>query len=317
MIRALIIGTKTATSQFESGASVRVNNIKEFLKESQCSVTITSSSDLTAHEFGDWDLIVVVSHANASILKWARKHTKFLWFDSTDSAFASRTSSIRKGDLKQLFLLLKELFYLRTSPAFDLLTYISKSDSICDSFCLPNQNAALIFPLDGLSREVETTRDKRLVFIGDGFYRPNRLAVKFISDVMQRYNLDYPVHVYGRGYRSLSGNFYFYGYTEQGLIYKSEDIHLAPRIAGAGINLKVAVPLANGLKVITNSNGANGILPMEELIVTRNQAEFAEMIVRVMLPDQTPRLGKNRLSGIFESDDTILIHKILNNLQKT
>jgi hypothetical protein len=216
-----------------------------------------------------------------------------------------------------LFLLIRELFHLRTSPVLDLLTYVSKSDSFSDSFFLPHQNPALIFPLSGLSRVVETTKEKRLVFIGDGFYRPNRLALNFISEVLERYNLNYPVHVYGKGYRPVSGNFYFYGYTEQGLIYKSEDIHLAPRIAGAGINLKVAIPLANGLKVITNSNGANGIFPMGELLVARNQAEFAEMIDRVMIPDRTPPLSKNRLLSIFESDDTILIHKILSNLQKT
>jgi hypothetical protein len=317
LIRALIIGTKAATSKFESGASVRVNNIKDFLKESKFSVTLTNSSDLTQLKFGSWDLIVVVSHANASVLKLARKHTKFLWFDSTDSTLASRTSSLRKGDLKQLFLLLREIFNLRTSPELDLLTYVSKSDSTCDSFCLPHQNAALIFPLNDLSREVETTRDKRLVFIGDGSYRPNRLALKFISEVLKHYNLDYPVHVYGKDYRPVSGNFYFHGYTERGLIYKSEDIHLAPRIAGAGINLKVAIPLANGLKVITNPNGANGILPMEELLVARNQAEFAKMMVRVMTPDWKPRLSKNRLLEIFESDDKILINKILSNFQNT
>ena len=95
---ALIIGTRVATANHESGASLRLQTVKSALERSNFNVSISplneAKSSLTKH----WDLIVVISYSSARILRRARKQTKFLWFDPTDSlgGIASK-SEIRNG----------------------------------------------------------------------------------------------------------------------------------------------------------------------------------------------------------------------------
>jgi hypothetical protein len=63
--RVLIIGTEVATNGFESGASIRLNGIRELLERCQMEVTVVARSESTDSLKKDWDLVVLVSFATA------------------------------------------------------------------------------------------------------------------------------------------------------------------------------------------------------------------------------------------------------------
>jgi hypothetical protein len=104
--------------------------------------------------------------------------------------------------------------------------------------------------------------------------------------------------------------FVLHGYVEDRALYQVGDIHLAPINSGAGLNLKVAIPLWNGLRVITTKEGSNGFRNIQAMSVCQTHEEFAEKI-EVNLRESAPIMGCAPREAIFEVDESNLIKQII------
>ncbi len=309
---ALIIGTKVATADHESGASLRLQTVKHALEKSNFNVTVSplnmADFELTKH----WDLIVVISYSSARILRRARKQSRFLWFDPTDSWTVSRMSLFRDGDFKQIFALMRDLYWVWNSPKIDLLTFITRRDALAESIWWKSRTEPLIIPISNLVRNVNPSHEIRYVFIGDGNYGPNKRALVFLSKVLDYLNDEVIIDVYGKNFYIEDPRFRIHGYTINSEIYSDKDIHLAPVTSGAGLKLKVAIPLFNGLKVITTPEGSNGFRPNRLLKVARTPGAFASEIANVI--SQVDFMGEgDGYKSPFQHDDSAKLLEILEN----
>ena len=308
--KALIIGTQVATADHESGASLRLQSIKHALEMSSFDVTVSplnmSDSELTKH----WELIVVISYSSARILRRARKQSRFLWFDPTDSWTVSRMSLFRDGDFKQLFALLRDLYWVWNAPRIDLLTFIAKRDALAEKNWWKNRTEPLILPISNLVRNVNPSHEIRYVFIGDGNYGPNKKALLFLSKVLDCLNDELIIDVYGKNFHINDPRFRIHGYTNNSEIYSDKDVHLAPITSGAGLKLKVAIPLINGLKVITTPEGSNGFRANRLLKVAKTPRAFASEIANVNLENFFKGEG-DRFVSPFQHDDSEKVLEIL------
>lgn len=309
---ALIIGTQVATADHESGASLRLQSVKHALEKSNFDVTVSpltmADSELTKH----WDLIVVISYSSARILRRARKQSRFLWFDPTDSWTVSRMSLFRDGDFKQIFVLGRDLYWVWNSPRIDLLTFITKRDALAEKNWWKSRTEPLIFPISNLVRNVNPSHETRYVFIGDGNYGPNKKALVFLSKVLDYLNDKLIIDVYGKNFHIKDPRFRIHGYTNNSEIYSDKDIHLAPVTSGAGMKLKVAIPLFNGLHVITTPEGANGFKVNRLLKVATTPRIFASEIAKVITEEDFMGEG-DEFKSPFLDDDSAKLLEILEN----
>lgn len=278
---ALIIGTEVATNGFESGASLRLNGIKDLLEKCQLKVTVVSRSEANDYLKKDWDLVVLVSFATAQFLRKARKSSQLLWFDSTDSWRLTRFSLLRNGDLKQMPILIRDLFWVWTAPKLDMLTFITRRDAVAEKTWWVKRLNPIVYPIQNLVRSISPSKETRLIFVGDGKYGPNLRAIKFLTKVLHYLPANQQIHVYGRGFENLDSRFVLHGYCRNEEMYFENDIHLAPIESGAGLKLKVAVPLSNGLKVISTPEGANGFTQNSNLFLAPDEKTFALQILHL------------------------------------
>lgn len=277
----LIIGTEVATNGLESGGSLRISAIKEFLTSLGLDVQVVSRRNARKALVHDWELIVLVSFATAKFLRRARKSSNAIWFDPTDSWRLTRFSLIREGDLRQIPLLLRDLFWIWTSPRIDLLTFITRRDSDYEKSWWSNRLNPIIYPVQNLNRLVRPSNEIRLVFVGDGSYGPNAAALSFLTNVLQLLPVTSQIHIYGRGFENLDSRFICHGYSSNQEMYFENDVHLAPITSGAGLKLKVAVPLANGLRVISTPEGATGLRENSKLLIANDEESFASLILQL------------------------------------
>jgi hypothetical protein len=299
---ALIIGTEVATNGFESGASLRLNGIKHLLEKSQLKVTVASRSEADNYLKNDWDLIVLVSFATAQFLRKARKSSKFIWFDSTDSCRLTRFSLIRSGDLRQIPIFIRDQFWLWTAPTLDMLTFITRRDAEAEKTWWAKRLVPVIYPVQNLERSINPSKETRLIFVGDGRYGPNSRAINFLRRVLNLLPTNQQIHVYGRGFENLDPEFVLHGYCSVEEMYFENDIHLAPIESGAGLKLKVAVPLTNGLRVISTPEGANGFTQNSNLFLASDEKSFASQILVLSgVSNSNEGLAER---GIYEEDGT-------------
>jgi len=305
-IRALIIGTEIATDGFESGASLRLNGVRDLLEKSQFKVTIASRSEANQYLKYDWEMIVLVSFATAKFLRKARKNSKVVWFDSTDSCRLTRLSLIRRGDLRQIPIYIRDLFWLWLAPQIDMLTFVTRRDAEAEKRWWTKRMAPVIYPVQNLARPINPSKITRLVFVGDGNYGPNLHAIDFLKRVLDLLPSNRQIHVYGRGFKNLDPRFVIHGYCPAEEMYFENDIHLAPIETGAGIKLKVAVPLTNGLRVISTPEGANGFTQNSNLFLAVDEKSFASQITGLSGASKSNKgLAE---SSIYEDDGTQHIH---------
>jgi hypothetical protein len=310
---ALIIGTRIATDSQESGASLRLQSIKSALEKCNFNVSVTPSNMANLSLNRHWDAIVVISYSSARILRQARKQSEFLWFDPTDSWRVSRISLIKSGDLKQIFVLMRDFFWVWSSPKIDLLTFITKRDALAEKSWWINRTAPLIFPISDLVRSVNVSNVTRYVFIGDGNYGPNKKAFRFLRKVLGYLKDDVIINVYGRNFHSNDLRFRIHGYKDNSEIYFDKDIHLAPITSGAGLKLKVAIPLINGLRVVTTPEGANGFKENRFLKIATTPKMFASVMENLVL-ENSSKGGKVEVISPFEDDDSERLLEILKTL---
>lgn len=308
---ALVIGTTAAIRQTESGASLRLHSIGHLLEMAGFRVLYASSSDAKSRLASDWDLIAIVSFSSAKFLKLARKRTEYLWFDPTDSWSLSRLSLLRAGDLKQIPALVRDLFYLWTVPKLDMISFITKRDALSEQIWLRNRVSPLIIPNLNLQREVSNSNISRLVFMGDGNYLPNQKALDFLQKSFAGSELLKRLHVYGHDFFNASNGGIFHGYVDDNSQFRSDDIHLAPIFFGAGMKMKAAIPLINGLRVITTAEGAIGLKRHPNLHLARTSAEF-QKVAQELCDQQPNEIQKPRIRELYmddESDEALILLK--------
>ena len=276
---ALVIGTEVATNGFESGGSLRIDTIRSMIKEAGIHVTVSSKSKARDFLSSDWDLIVVVSFSSSRMLSRARKKTSNLWFDPTDSWKLSRLSLLQAGQFSQLPKLFRDLFWLSRSPNIDLLTFISQRDALVEKKWWQTRIDPLILPVFELNRKVLQGEKCRLVFVGDGKYIANRKSINFLEEVLRYLPSSYEIHLFGDSLKFSNPRFKAHGYVSNSELYRTGDIHLVPVKSGAGLKLKAAVPLWNGLPVVATLEGANGLILRDSLFVGDTPKEFAEKIL--------------------------------------
>jgi hypothetical protein len=68
-------------------------------------------------------------------------------------------------------------------------------------------------------------------------------------------------------------------------MYSINDVHLAPIRYGAGLKLKVAIPLWNGLRVISTPEGSSGFKKSSRLNIASTPRQFAETILGTLKED--------------------------------
>jgi hypothetical protein len=310
---ALIIGTEVATNQFESGASIRLASIRDLIAANGFEVSTTSKRNSGYFLKSDWDLIVLVSYSTSSLLRLARKRAKFLWFDPTDSWTLTRLSLISIGELRQVFALTRDLYWIWTSPLADLITFVSERDALKEQIWWRGRSNPLILSIHGLDRNVKESAGVRFVFIGDGRYGPNKQAIKFLSKCTDFLPNEFSIHLIGRDLRSKNKRFISHGYLNDREVYFRGDIHLAPIQHGAGLKLKAAVPLWNGLRVISTSEGSNGIRESNKLLVANSPRYFAECMVRLFHEEFINMDFKPR-ERIYVKDDVLEIQQWLKSI---
>ena len=308
--RVLIIGTEVATNEFESGASLRLNGIRDLLEQCQLKVTVVSRSESDDYLKKDWDLVVLVSFATAKFLRKARKSSKLLWFDSTDSWRLTRLSLLRSGDLKQIPILIRDLLWLWTAPRLDMLTFITRRDAEAEKTWWAKRLNPLVFPVQNLERRINPSTETRLIFVGDGKYGPNIRAMKFLTKVLDYLPTNQQIHVYGRGFKTVDSRFVLHGYCTKEEMYFENDIHLAPIESGTGLKLKVAVPLSSGLRVIATPEGANGFTQNSNLFLASDEKTFALQVLKLSSVSNL-NAGTAR-DGIYEEDSTEQIRDWIN-----
>ena len=301
---ALIIGTEVATNGFESGAALRLSSIKNLIESSGFKVSVTSRARAKDFLKSDWDLVVLISFSTSSLLRLARERTKLLWFDPTDSWVLTRLSLIRSGDLKQGFTLVRDLYFIWTSPKIDLITFVSERDSSKERLWWRKRSVPLILSIEGLDREIKPSKYARLVFSGDGRYRPNQKALKFLSKTSEFLPSNLQIHLMGRDLSSKSKRFKVHGYLSHQEMYFSNDIHLAPIEHGGGLKLKVAVPLWNGLRVISTPEGSSGFKESRLLKIAITPRNFAEQISEILREDNHGEEFKPRAEIYLRHDIT-------------
>jgi len=277
--RALIICAEVAINGFESGASLRLNSIKNLINESGFEITIVPRSRARNALKSGWDLVVLTSYTTAKFLRLARKKTENLWFDPVDSWSLGRISLFNSGDLKQILILARDLFWLTISPKIDLLTFISKRDLDFEKNWWRARINPLILPIFFLEREVLISSETRLVFIGNGNYKPNRDAIDFLKEMLNYLPSEFKINLYGIKLEGSGKRFINHGYVPDEQLFHSGDIHLVPITSGAGMKLKSAIPLWNGLQVIATPEGGNGFIELANLSICQNPKEFAAQVM--------------------------------------
>ena len=307
---ALIIGTEVALNGLESGASLRVQSVKNLLESQGYTTTTVARNSFKTQLDKKWDVVALTSFATAKCARKARKKTPSLWFDSTDSWSQTRKSLIRQGYYLQFLAYLRDLFFIWTAPKFDLVTFITERDKDAEHSWWRFRAKPIIFPIVELDRKIGNSNYQRLVFVGDGSYRPNQQALKFLEDSYPLLKSQPTIHVFGRGFSSDNPNFVLHGYVPDNSLYENGDIHLAPITSGAGLNLKVAIPLWNGLRVITTTQGANGIGDVPQMAICKTNIEYAQKI-EAYLQDDSAYLRIAPREKILEVDESDLVKQII------
>jgi hypothetical protein len=279
---ALIIGTEVSTNGFESGGSLRIDSIKNLLEKNHFVVSVASRA--TAKKFlnGEWDIVILISFSTARYLRRARKRTRALWFDPTDSWTLTRFSLFRSGDMRQILLFFRDAFWVWTSPKLDLITFVTERDAESERFWWKSRQVPLVLGIYGLDRQIIPGGLPRLVFVGDGAYAPNNIAVGFLAKTLAHLPSEMRIELYGRDLFTSDKRFICHGFASAIELYRENDIHLAPITSGGGLKLKVAIPLWNGLRVVSTPEGANGFRSSPLLKVANTPEAFARTLLEIM-----------------------------------
>jgi len=298
-LTALIIGSGVAVSNYESGASLRVQYLKRLLEAQGYQVEIKDNKQAKIGLDRSYDLILITSYSCASLAKRARQQTKILWFDPYDSWINARFSLLKRGKFLQLVALLRDIYFTSIFPQREITSFISVRDAKFHPWFLRKDNL-FILPIHFTEQLVTHSTEARLIFVGDGNFRPNQYALPFLNKLGKKLGL--PIWVIGQNfpYKSKYPYLTFLGYVDSSDLFKSMDIHIVPIRYGSGIKTKVALPLSLGLRVVSSKSAAVGIRRVETLKVANSIDTFAATIQEQM--NQNWKFTDTFLN-VYESDD--------------
>jgi hypothetical protein len=302
--KALIIGTETALNASASGASIRFKNVSNLVHELGFEAKMeTKRNAKRLIKSRKWDLIVLVSFSNLKLLRISHKNSKLVWLDCTDSILLTRKSLMFAGDLRQPIALLLDCLRIIYNKRPGVITYITELDRDFDSFLRFSDTNSYVFPLNPEKVQMgDDLNSSRLVFVGDGRYLPNRKAIEFLEKVLPFLDESQKIDIYGSGYReNMHPRFKFHGYKNDRDVYQIHDIHLAPINYGAGMKAKVAIPLLNGLRVISTTIGAHGFNTSGNLLIADTPKDFALAIESLQ---SNLNLSKPTHQQLFSRDQT-------------
>ena len=277
--RALVVSTPTAFASKETGGGLRSIQLENILKSLNFEVEHISSDSVISSDF--FDLICVVSFANAGLLRQFRKRCKFLWYDATDSWRITRNSLFFLNPAKETLRLIRDIYNSKVHNQADLVTYCTLRDMEADHV---SGNNCLIIPNRIEAFEVRRDFGFRFVFIGPYTYTPNRIAIHFLMETMRATELcNATLDIYSSGASHLSParNVRFHPSTSNEDLYGLNDVHLVPLMHGAGMKYKTLVPLSLGLQVISTPEGAVGFARTANLHTVSNLAAFTDMMKKV------------------------------------
>jgi hypothetical protein len=296
---ALLITSGVSLDRTNSGASKRLDTLNSILRIAGFSVTI-----IPEHEFYDlsegllYDLAVVYGTSRPSVIRSAKRQSLYVWYDACDSQTLLKCSLIVSGRLREAIALVKSTLDHLIMPTLDIVTFISENDKNWEiSLNLATKKCFVISNILK-TQELIGGESNRIVFVGDGQYLPNRLAIEFIEKIADELSKDIKIMIFGRGLYSSHPQIVTKGYVEAQELYKFGDIHLAPIKVGTGIKNKVVEPLLHGLNVVTTPNGANGLNRLSNLHIAKSAKEFAKVIMSI---DKTKTFPLN--TKIYKRND--------------
>ena len=296
---ALLVTSGVSLDRTNSGASKRLSTLNSILRVAGFNVTT-----IPHHEFHDlsgeqlYQLAVVYGTSNPSVIRSAKRQALHVWYDACDSQTRLRYSLIVSGRLREALALAKSTLEHLVMPTLDIVTFISESDKNWEaSLNLATKNCFVIGNILK-TQELIGEKSNRIVFVGDGKYLPNRLAIEFIEKIADELPKDSKITIFGRGFISTHPQIVIKGYVEEQELYKFGDIHLAPIKVGTGIKNKVVEPLLHGLNVVTTPNGANGLNRLSNLHIAKSAKDFAKVIMSI---DKTRTFSLN--AEIYKRND--------------
>lgn len=293
MKKALILDSNSSSSEFKNGGSIRQKTIESILMQQGYEIHYFRSVELSKDI--SWDLIVVISLQKFRLVRKFRKKDSKIWIDLCDSWIYSRFSLTTGPRL--FFIGLFEILVLlsnRKTLSDSLVTYISQLDLQMDRSLLDllsiKQTRILRNDLHISQFRLNPSTKKRLVFLGDGNYFPNVLAVLELSlrygPLLKKYRITEPIQVFGGNWSKwleLLPNICINRYVNEDDLYSFGDIHLAPMRQKAGIKNKIEIPRSLGLPVVAYTQSLNGITKSDNLYPCASKLDFLLSLVDLFL----------------------------------
>lgn len=302
---ALMVVTPAAARSQASGASLRVDDVRDVLADAGYAVKVVARPDL-ARVRGRFCLGVAVSYATAGAVRRLRAASGRVWLDATDSWLLLDFSGIRAGQPAYALRALRDGVRLAAMPTPDLVTWISADDLKSDRGTVRgNMRCVLPGSLPATAMEPVPSESRRVVLVGDWRYPPNRDGLLWFSrSVLPK--LAVSVDVFGQGLDgvALPSQLVSHGYApDTAALYRQGDVHVAPIRFGAGVKRKVLQPLLAGLPVVTTTAGAHGLRRHHLVDVCHTADEFASAIAARLAGSLTPPRPPSP-SEVLEGDDT-------------
>ena len=210
---------------------------------------------------------------------------------------------------------------------FSAVTLVSPVEADALRACVPSTCVLAVPPgvslVDGLGEPSQHSNSGpcKLLYVGNLKTHQNRLSLEWIIDEilprLEATGLDFELVVAGaydetiRQISLVSPRLKLLGFVEDlGSLYSEATLLLSPIRLGTGIKLKILEALANGLPVVTNSVGIEGIpgVPGEHFLVQEAPEEISSAVVKLCL-DQSER-SRISLSGKRLVEEHFLIDRI-------
>jgi hypothetical protein len=310
-MKALLCGTKTGVYFANSGAYHRVSDISRFLVDYGFSVETVDHPKKAKRK--KYDLTVMVSFATARFINQFRTMSDFLWLDATDSWTLTHNSLNFREPLTGKLRLFRDFVFLRNLRRVDMLTFCSKRDK---DLHLSDHSSVFHLNHKQPTWRPLSDRGRRLVFVGDGKYRPNFEAAQLLYEVCVEENIDLSrLFFFGRNFSNFSrlGINVDENSSEEKL-YGSRDIHLSPITSGAGVKYKSLTPLSLGLSLVSTAEGANGIEKSTPgLIICDDAIHFGKKIIQVTEGDKM-HFQREMPACVLEPDDSSAILETIKSL---
>lgn len=306
---ALVVTTHAADGSQENGATLRAAEVVQLLTETGHRVVRTTVTGMP-RVAGRFDVGVAVSYACAGALRALRHRSDRVWLDAVDSWILVNGSALRRGRASYALRAVRDGSRLAQMAEPDLLTYISRADLDSDHGTVRGR---LRLVLPGRTPPVvgaPGSAGRRAVLAGDWTYPPNRDGLRWftcaVMPLLEGHAGAWHVALYGPGLAETSSSrIRNLGYVaDPTMLYRDDDVHVAPVRFGGGVKRKVLMPLLSGLPVVTTSAGAHGLRAHRLLDVRDGHASFAAALAQ-RLGSAQPRPAPVPPGDVLDQDDSM------------